>query len=140
MAFIFSKNNSRHLDRENELACGFLLFKLINDTYGHTEGDRVLAKFAHAITHSIRQSTDRAYRLGGDEFAILFLHRYDQAQDIKQKVSQLKSMSHTFLHQYRAGLSIGLATLESDESGQQLIHRANKLMYQHKRADKRASV
>jgi len=45
-------------------------FKRVNDTYGHTEGDRVLQSIAASISSSLRVS-DYVCRYGGDEFAIL---------------------------------------------------------------------
>lgn len=44
-------------------------FKLINDEYGHTVGDKVIIEVASALTRSFR-SDDVIMRLGGDEFAI----------------------------------------------------------------------
>ncbi len=46
-------------------------FKRFNDTYGHLEGDRVLAGLAEIIRAEIRGS-DSAYRYGGEEFIVLF--------------------------------------------------------------------
>lgn len=46
-------------------------FKKFNDTYGHLEGDRVLAGLAEVIRAEIRGS-DSAYRYGGEEFVVLF--------------------------------------------------------------------
>jgi len=46
-------------------------FKRFNDTYGHLEGDRVLAELAEVIRAEIRGS-DSAYRYGGEEFIVLF--------------------------------------------------------------------
>jgi PleD family two-component response regulator len=45
-------------------------FKLINDSLGHTVGDKVLAEVAAVLQRSIRDH-DVSFRLGGDEFAIL---------------------------------------------------------------------
>lgn len=45
-------------------------FKRVNDTYGHTVGDRVLCAVASVIAGQCRD-TDMATRYGGDEFAIL---------------------------------------------------------------------
>ena len=44
--------------------------KLINDNFGHIEGDRCLSQVAGAISRAVRAG-DRAFRWGGDEFAIL---------------------------------------------------------------------
>lgn len=46
-------------------------FKVFNDTYGHLEGDRVLAGLAEVIRDEIRGS-DSAYRYGGEEFIVIF--------------------------------------------------------------------
>lgn len=48
-------------------------FKLVNDAQGHAAGDRVLERFAAAITGVLRKS-DRAFRIGGDEFAVILPH------------------------------------------------------------------
>jgi len=45
-------------------------FKLINDRFGHAEGDRALAVFADHLRHVFRDS-DLFARLGGDEFVVL---------------------------------------------------------------------
>lgn len=46
-------------------------FKSINDRFGHTAGDRVLAAFSRALSGSFR-SYDAVCRFGGDEFVISF--------------------------------------------------------------------
>lgn len=46
-------------------------FKQINDQHGHTHGDLVLKKTAHALESSVR-SKDVVARLGGDEFVVVF--------------------------------------------------------------------
>ncbi|MCW7487590.1 diguanylate cyclase [Leptospira meyeri] len=46
-------------------------FKKINDTYGHTTGDEILAKVAKQITSCLRME-DTACRIGGEEFAVIF--------------------------------------------------------------------
>ncbi|MES2639585.1 MAG: GGDEF domain-containing protein [Myxococcota bacterium] len=45
-------------------------FKVVNDTWGHPVGDRVLAQIAHALRGCLR-NVDVAGRYGGEEFAIL---------------------------------------------------------------------
>jgi diguanylate cyclase (GGDEF)-like protein len=45
-------------------------FKLINDQFGHSEGDRCLREVAQAIAEAVRQP-DLCFRWGGDEFALI---------------------------------------------------------------------
>jgi diguanylate cyclase (GGDEF)-like protein/PAS domain S-box-containing protein len=51
--------------------CDLDHFKLVNDQLGHTEGDKVLCRFADILRLSLR-AEDFPARVGGDEFAILF--------------------------------------------------------------------
>ena len=48
-------------------------FKLFNDTYGHSEGDRILRTIAVSLDRSLERGTDRFFRVGGEEFAVLTL-------------------------------------------------------------------
>ena len=45
-------------------------FKLLNDTYGHDAGDRMLIEIAHRLRSGLREG-DTAARIGGDEFAMI---------------------------------------------------------------------
>lgn len=46
-------------------------FKQINDTYGHSMGDRVLRKVAEILKNNIQRKGDWAARYGGDEFLVV---------------------------------------------------------------------
>ena len=67
----------KQADLRNEaLSCIFLdvdHFKTVNDTWGHTIGDRVLQRIAHQLQAVIRDN-DRAIRYGGEEFLIVLPH------------------------------------------------------------------
>ena len=64
-------------------------FKLINDCYGHAEGDRVLVEFAERLQSCIR-SSDVLARFGGDEFVAL-LKGTKMDEDIQWFVDRLNS-------------------------------------------------
>ena len=53
-------------------------FKLVNDLYGHSIGDKLLIRFAQIIRSAIR-STDIAGRMGGDEFVAFCQHIKEEA-------------------------------------------------------------
>jgi len=46
-------------------------FKKLNDNYGHSEGDRVLAQVSEKLTDLCQRPGDYAFRLGGEEFGVL---------------------------------------------------------------------
>lgn len=60
--------------------------KVVNDTFGHQAGDRMLQSVAARI--SLAVAPDRAYRLGGDEFAVV-LRRPDALCDLDRAASRI---------------------------------------------------
>jgi diguanylate cyclase (GGDEF)-like protein len=65
------KRAKRYCHPLSLIMCDIDHFKLINDTYGHQTGDRVLEKFARRIHHAIRDRIDWLVRYGGEEFLIV---------------------------------------------------------------------
>jgi diguanylate cyclase (GGDEF)-like protein/PAS domain S-box-containing protein len=65
-------------------------FKAVNDIFGHSAGDLVLATIADRLRDATRGS-DTAARLGGDEFAILLerLRDADEVRMVAERVIQL---------------------------------------------------
>ena len=115
-------------------------FKLINDSYGHAMGDRVL----HAIADRLRGCVapdDMVARLGGDEFAVVLDHCPGDAEPVGNRM--LAALSEPFLidgHSIRLGASIGLVVPEPGEplSADALLRRADAAMYAGKRRGKGA--
>jgi diguanylate cyclase (GGDEF)-like protein len=109
-------------------------FKEVNDTKGHQAGDRVLWLIGHTLEKTVRK-TDVAARLGGDEFALLFPElAAGEARDVIAKIHakllaamQEAGMPVTF--------SIGVVSYQrAPEDFDTLLHRADELMYEVKRA------
>lgn len=48
-------------------------FKMVNDTLGHSAGDKLLIEASHRL-HDVLRTTDTVSRIGGDEFAIIARH------------------------------------------------------------------
>ena len=108
------------LKRSNETSALLYLdldrFKYINDTIGHTAGDRLLMELADTLNHRVRQS-DLLARIGGDEFALL-LHNiprdrvFTLAEDYRRVLE-----TFTFQHEgriYSIHGSIGVARIDRD--------------------------
>lgn len=110
-------------------------FKVINDTYGHKEGDHVLIKFAQKLSKFSRKGTDYCYRFGGDEFAVLLTNiDDDEIANISTKIEErLESIVYTKLPN-GVSASKGVVFLNKDETHQQFLKRADDAMYQAKHA------
>lgn len=93
-------------------------FKLINDTYGHTEGDRVIKEIGSRLNRYLRDS-DRAYRIGGDEFAIL-----TNSYAIIDRVLVAAPMA--------VSISVGVACMRDSGSFITAFNEADKNLYKNK--------
>lgn len=115
-------------------------FKLFNDTYGHTAGDRVLKAIAQAVQCSIREE-DRVYRYGGEEFvAILNSIQSDFASTIGERileaVRELREDHQASVHGH-VTLSAGLVVFDPGfASPTQMVAVADEKLYQAKAAGK----
>ncbi len=112
-------------------------FKEINDRYGHTTGDRVLALVAGALGAHLRK-TDIAARYGGDEFAVILPETdLSSAAVIADRISggisniRLDVGGGTVLS-FTA--SVGYASCTHDAGGRgDILNVADRLMYDSKR-------
>lgn len=110
-------------------------FKDFNDTYGHPEGDKVLAALGGLLIQTLREE-DIACRYGGEEFVVI-LHNADlnvameAAERIRAGFEKIAFRPDPKKEIY-ATVSIGAAELLPQETPEQLISRADQAMYQAK--------
>ena len=108
-------------------------FKICNDTYGHHAGDMALETVAKTIRSCIRE-TDLLIRYGGDEFLLVlagipadfFRTKLEQIRDAAQK-TVVPGYPH-----FRLSLSIGGAMQTLADPMENVVRRADLLMYQAK--------
>lgn len=114
-------------------------FKMLNDTYGHLLGDKVIRSVAQVICESIK-GRDIAARIGGEEFAIFLPDTTIEGATILAKricaatTSRSIRRSGTDQSVDRVTISIGVAASKQSDSLESLLDRADKAMYAGKQA------
>lgn len=107
-------------------------FKWVNDTMGHTMGDRLLQAVGQRLENTLR-SGDTLARFGGDEFALVLpqIKRREDAAVIAEKVlGELKDPFKIDEHELYVSGSIGIAVYpEAGETMESLIQSADLAMY-----------
>lgn len=110
-------------------------FKMINDQYGHEEGDRILKMVANVLREALRKS-DRIYRVGGDEFVVVAkITNEEHVERLIQKIN-LKLEEHNQNCTHPVSLSIGYAVTSSNKNLKSIVKKADDHMYQIKRKSK----
>jgi len=110
--------------------------KEINDSLGHNEGDRALAKAAEMLKETFRNS-DIVARLGGDEFVVLAALGSDEEPEsltsrLQENFSAVNKLGN---RPYNLSLSVGIALFddEATHSIEDLLAKADRAMYEDKR-------
>ena len=111
-------------------------FKLVNDTYGHSIGDRVLQEAAKIILGQCRK-IDLPARYGGEEFMVLLRNpapgvALEIGERIRTTVRELDLIDFGVTD--RISVSVGVATgLASGEPISEIVERADRALYAAKR-------
>ena len=124
------------LQRQKSSASFVLLdldnFKMINDTYGHFVGDKVLIHFTQTIQKSLRKS-DLIGRVGGEEFAIFLPDTgNDDAFQLAEKLRKIISHSALEVDGKTVAYTVSLGVESSkpkDHSIDELFKRADLKLY-----------
>jgi diguanylate cyclase (GGDEF)-like protein/PAS domain S-box-containing protein len=110
--------------------------KEINDSFGHHEGDRALARAAQILKDSFR-SSDIVARIGGDEFVVLAALAQDEsAESLSQRLQEnFDTNNASKVRPYNLALSVGIAHFDDqhNHSIEDLMAQADRAMYEDKR-------
>ncbi len=116
--------------------------KLINDTWGHKSGDKALFDVADTLKKNFRES-DILARVGGDEFVVLAMETADMNAEtlikrLREKIALYNEKSDAG---FELSISIGrdIYIPESASTIEDMIARADVLMYEEKRNKKKGS-
>lgn len=115
-------------------------FKLVNDRYGHQEGDRVLIALAKTMLEQVRDS-DICCRFGGEEFLTILPFTSSVAETcvIAERIRE-KAMMIT-CGELKITVSAGVAVCnEETRTPQDLIERADRALYMAKKKGKNCVV
>lgn len=121
-------------------------FKQLNDTYGHTVGDRMLLAFAIKCRASVR-SDDFLARYGGEEFTLIL-----PGASLRNAIKKAKQLCRSIAAaRYAADdspkadvvsvtVSIGVSAYRKGDTVKTLVDRADQCLYQAKAAGKNRAV
>ncbi len=134
---MLDKELARAIRHERELSLCIIdidLFKKINDSYGHIEGDGVLRRIAEVIRNHARVE-DVAARIGGEEFTVVFpetgaVAAHAICERLRQAVGQIPFRFGEA--QQNITISIGVAGIRADDTRATIMARADQALYQAK--------
>ncbi len=145
----FDERFSQEMERavQNGLRVAMLLwdldnFKVINDTYGHRAGDRVLQSVATCFMAGLRPE-DFVARIGGEEFIVLlsgmpFPRALAIADELRMAVAALRF--HFRGIPVRVTVSCGLTELQTSDASGSAFDRADAALYRAKHGGKNLCV
>ena len=117
--------------------------KVINDTYGHKEGDKYIQNCCKILCDTFKHSA--VFRIGGDEFVVLV-----QNEDYSERRNLYTKLKLTFDSNYwnseapvnkRYSMSIGIGEKgDNDVTIDRMFREADRMMYENKRKLKDAPV
>ena len=109
-------------------------FKLVNDSFGHPEGDAVLRRSGEAIRAALRAS-DRVFRVGGEEFALILETAEPAGIDelLERSRAAVKALAVEPVSGRRLSASIGWAVIPHDADERAgLVAAADAALYRAK--------
>ncbi|RXJ65519.1 hypothetical protein CRV08_15065 [Halarcobacter ebronensis] len=115
-------------------------FKVINDTYGHIIGDKVLIELTRLVTEKVR-ANDYFFRVGGEEFVLLLSEtNLNEAKEVAEKIREIIETELKIIKDKRITISIGLTEVMENDNSETIYKRADDFLYLAKKSGKNRVV
>ncbi|HEY8856634.1 MAG TPA: diguanylate cyclase [Rugosibacter sp.] len=120
------------------LMCDIDHFKIVNDTYGHLFGDKVIRAVAQVLTDNVK-GRDTAARYGGEEFVVLLPGTplegaHALAEKLRSIIEGGRVKRGGSEELAKVTISLGVSRYVASESGTSFIERTDKALYAAKQA------
>ena len=143
MEIIYNKNGLKIINDSNNYGKRAIAvyadmdgLKIVNDEFGHDEGDYSLRTIADILTESFRQS-DVVGRMGGDEFAAFAIVNSENfAETIRMRIKEIADKHNESSDKpYYVNISVGTCefVIEEDVNLARILNKADVSLYEHKR-------
>ncbi len=138
------KNKTKHLFQVSSTQELYVLmldidkFKSINDTYGHSMGDKVIRQVSDILKECCATKSNFISRLGGEEFLVIIPNiAAEEVQQIAEQIRQdLEACHISHPHNQdistKVTISIGVVKRRSEETYDNAINRADVNLYKAK--------
>ncbi len=111
--------------------------KVINDSYGHVEGDTLIKTVAHCIMESLGDKGTMV-RMGGDEFMVIFQEiTSDRATAIMEESRRMLNRREAELEaEYTMSFSYGITSYNGEDDADSFVELADTSMYRQRARDR----
>ncbi|MBQ8281400.1 MAG: GGDEF domain-containing protein, partial [Lachnospiraceae bacterium] len=111
--------------------------KVMNDTYGHEAGDKLLIKAANSI-RKVTTNKVHGYRMGGDEYLMVACNvTEDEVNNLKERWEKELARLNTYDDGINCVIAVGVVYGEKEYDFQALMKKADELMYEDKKRKKK---
>lgn len=147
---VYFEEEMHRLERDRYAPVGVIVcdvdgLKFVNDTLGHTIGDKLLQAVADVLRQSSRTSSDMVARIGGDEFAVLFPNVSESTvQNVVERIRNAIAVYNEVHPELPLSMSTGFAVGSDDPTSiEDLFKEADNNMCReklHRRRSARSAI
>ena len=132
------KNEYQSLDSIGILNFDVNYLKQTNDTYGHEAGDELLKRAATSIMSVCTKDNIHGYRMGGDEYLIVIANpTKEEVDEVENAWTEVLARMNAAASDFPCIIAVGTVYGEKGYDFDELMHRADGLMYEDKKRKKR---